>query len=379
MKPRRPSLQTTLCDLLRVEYPVIQSGMGGIAGPELVAEVCRAGGLGILAGLGLPADELRRQIRRVRELTDRPFGVNLWLHRELLPPQKPSDLPVEAIRSVQEVLNRFRARLELPSIVAPPDAFPDVVPDAIEVILAERVPVWSIGLGNPDAQLVERCRRAGTLVMAMVCTVEDGRTVSTSGVDVIVAQGIEAGGHRSLWERPSSQSKGSISTMVLVPQLVDAVPQPVVAAGGIADGRGVVAALALGASGALLGTRFVATKESMALPMFKKALLATTGDETTVTNAFTGLNARALRNRFIEEYSVSGAPVLPSLLQAMAAEDVFIAAAKTGNAEYYPMFAGQSAGLIADLPSASTTIVRNTSAADGKSAINPALWPANIG
>src|SRR5204863_2380260 len=138
-----------------------------------------------------------------------------------------------------------------------------------------------------------------------------------NGVDIIVAQGGEAGGHRSTWVK-KPREEANVATLTLVPQVVDAVRQPVVAAGGIADGRGLVAALALGATGALLGTRFVATKESLAPPMFKDALVAATSDDTIITDVFTGLYARTLRNRFIDEYAASGAPVLPSLLQSKA-------------------------------------------------------------
>jgi nitronate monooxygenase len=180
--------------------------------------------------------------------------------------------------------------------------------------------------------------------------------VSAAGVDVIVAQGGEAGGHRSTWRKAASPMAAGISTMVLVPQVVDAVPQPVVAAGGIADGRGVVAALALGAQGALLGTRFVATRESTAPAMYKQALMDAASDDTRVTDAFSGLYARALRNRFLDEYRASGAPVLPGLLQSKAAEDIFTAAAKAGDREYYPMWAGQSAGLVTNLPSAAEVV-----------------------
>jgi nitronate monooxygenase len=187
-----------------------------------------------------------------------------------------------------------------------------VLSEAIEVIVEERVPVWSIGLGNPDAAVVERCHRAGILVMAMVCTVDDARAVAASGVDVIVAQGIEAGGHRSTWRKPATAGAASVSTMALVPGIVDAVRQPVVAAGGIVDGRGLAAALTLGAAGVLLGTRFVATKESAAPPRFKQALLAAGSDDTTITDAFSGLYARALRNRFTDEYAASAGPSAPA-------------------------------------------------------------------
>jgi nitronate monooxygenase len=352
------ALRTSICDLLQIDYPVLQSGMGRIAGPELVAEVCRAGGFGILAGLGLGGDALRKQVRRVRELTDRPFGVNLWLHEELQPPRLPSAVPAADVQAVQQTLNAFRRRLGLAEILASPAPFPDVIGEAIEVILKERVPVWSIGLGNPPHDLVERCHRAGVLVMPMVCTTEDARAVAASGVDIIVAQGFEAGGHRSTWKKTASPTAAAVGTMALVPQVVDAVRVPVVAAGGIADGRGLVAALALGASAALLGTRFVATKESMAPPMFKDALMRAASEHTVMTDTFTGLHTRALHNRFVDDYTASGAPVLPSLLQVTAAEDVYQAAARAGQPEYFPMMAGQSAGLIKDLPSAGEVVRR---------------------
>lgn len=350
------AFHTALCDRLGITYPILQSGMGRIAGPELVAEVCRAGGLGILAGLRLGADDLRAQIRRVRALTDRPFGVNLWLHEDLQPPHLPSDLAPAAVQTVQRLLNRFRDRLGIPHVDETPAPVPDVIADAIEVILEERVPVWSIGLGNPGADLVARCHERGILVMPMIATVEDARIVADAGVDVIVAQGAEAGGHRSTWRKRASAADASVGTMALVPQCVDAVTQPVVAAGGIADGRGVVAALALGASGVMLGTRFVACRESMAPAMYKEALLRSSSSDTTVTDAFTGLYARSIRNTFASEYDASGTPVLPSLLQASAADDIYRAAAALGNPEYYPMWSGQSVGLVNNLPAAAEIV-----------------------
>jgi nitronate monooxygenase len=349
-------LRTSLCDLLGIEHPILQSGMGRIAGPELVAEVSGSGGLGILAGLRLSADDLRAQIRRVRELTDRPFGVNLWLHEDLQPPKLPGDLPAETVQSVQRVLNGFRDRLDLPQVNDAPAPIPDVIDDAIQVVLDERVPVWSIGLGNPGPDLVERCHQRRIAVMAMVATVEDARTVADAGVDVIVAQGAEAGGHRSTWKKRASSTEAAIGTMALVPQVVDAVRQQVVAAGGIADGRGLVASLALGATGVMFGTRFVACRESMAPPMYKEALLRSGSGDTTVTDAFSGLYARAVRNRFARDYDASGAPVLPSLLQSSAADDVYRASAAKGDPEYFPMWSGQSVGLISDLPSAAEIV-----------------------
>ena len=348
-------LRTPLTDLLGIEYPVLQSGMGAVAGPELVAEVCRAGGLGILAGLRVEAPELRRRIHRVRELTDRPFGVNLWLHPALRPPADVATLPDATVRAVQGALNPFRTRMGLPETLERPAPVPNLIADALEVILDERVPLWSVGLGDPGPDLVGRCHQRGVRVMAMVASVEDARAVAASGVDVVVAQGLEAGGHRSSWSAESA-GRGTVGTLALVPQVVDAVEVPVVAAGGLADGRGLVAALALGAGGVLLGTRFVATRESDAPASWKRALLERESHDTVVSAAVSGLPARYIRNRFLDEYDASGAPVLPPLVQSSAAETIFKAAGQRDDPEHLPMPSGQSVGLIRDLPGAGEVV-----------------------
>jgi nitronate monooxygenase len=345
------SLQTPLCDLLGIRYPIIQSGMSRVAGPELVAEVSRAGGLGILAALRLKPDELRAQIGRVRELSDRPFGVNLWLHPGVVNPVDPATVPESTLASVQRTLDDFRQRLGIARSGACPERFPALVAESLEIILEERVPVWSIGLGNPEPGMVRRCHERGIRVMAMVTNVADARAVAASGVDIVVAQGAEAGGHRSRWDARRNSS-AEVGTMVLVPETVDAVDRPVIAAGGIADGRGVVAALALGASGVMLGTRFIAAREAIAPAFFKDAVVAAGSGETVVSDAFTGLPMRTLRNRFASEYSAAGAPVLPAMLQSSAAEDIFKAAGERADREHFPMPAGQSVGLISNAPSA---------------------------
>jgi nitronate monooxygenase len=350
------SFRTSLCDLLGIDYPLVQSGMGAIAGPDLVAEVSRAGGLGILAGLNVAPDDLRTMIRSVRELTNRPFGVNLWLHRALRPPIDPQGVPDDIVRGAQEMLNRFRRNLGIPTTTTRPARAPDLVEDAVKVVLEERPAVFSAALGWVDRGLVDECHRCGIKVMAMVSTVEDARTAAVTGADVIVAQGGEAGGHRSIDGKPAAPDTTTVGLVALLPQVVDAVRAPVVAAGGIADGRGLIAALALGASGVLLGTRFVATRESLAPEMYKKRVLESESGATTVTDTLSGLWARALTNRFTREYAESGAPVLPPLVQRNAANDVFIAALKQGDPEYYPMMAGQSVGLIRDLPGAAEVV-----------------------
>jgi nitronate monooxygenase len=266
------------------------------------------------------------------------------------------------------MLNQFRQRLDIPATMARPERAPDVVQAALEVVLDERPAVFSAALGWLAPALVENCRRRGIQVLAMVSNVEDARGAAAAGADVIVAQGGEAGGHRSIDGKPASAESAAIGVMALLPQVVDAVTVPVVAAGGVADGRGLVAALALGASGVLLGTRFVATRESMAPELYKKRLLESESGATTLTDMLSGLSARALANRFTREYAKSGAPVLPPLVQRAAADDVFVAALKQGDADYYPMMAGQSVGLIRDLLGAGevvTTVIREARAVLG--------------
>jgi nitronate monooxygenase len=342
----------SLSRLLNIAHPIVQSGMGRVAGPELAAEVSRAGALGILAGLNLAPDDLRVQIRRIRALTDKPFGVNLWLHPDLRPPIDPGRLPPADVAAVNEALNAARRQVGVPEEHAAPPARADDIDAKIDVILDERVPVWSIGLGLPDRALVDRCRARDVRVMVMVTNVEDAKAADAIGVDTIVAQGAEAGGHRSTW-RPGTTDAG---TFALVPEIVDAVRAPVIAAGGIADGRGLVAARALGAAGVLLGTRFVATRESMAADAWKQAILRASSGATTVTRAFTGLPARVLRNRFETEYSAAGAPVLPGLLQSALESGMWSAATRQGNADYFPLYAGQSVGIIHDLPGAADVV-----------------------
>jgi nitronate monooxygenase len=193
------TFKTDLCDLLGIEYPIVQSGMGSVAGPDLCIEVSNAGGLGIVGALNQPADEVRKRIRQIKTSTSKPFGVNLWLHTQLMPPVDMTTVPDATVHAVQSTLNGFRAHFGLPKTLERPPSNPDLVPEAFEVLLEERVPVWSIGLGNPSPEMVTRCHERGVKIMAMVATVDDARAVAASGVDIIVAQGSEAGGHRSTW------------------------------------------------------------------------------------------------------------------------------------------------------------------------------------
>jgi nitronate monooxygenase len=227
---------------------------------------------------------------------------------------------------------------------------PDLIPAALDVVREERVPVFSAGLGDPGPDVVAACHQVGTRVVAMVTSVADARAVAASGVDVVVAQGLEAGGHRSHFTKPAVGTGADLGTLALVPEVVDAVAVPVVAAGGIVDGRGLVAALALGASGVLLGSRFLVTRESIASDAHKKALLEGSGVETAVTDTISGRYARALRNKLTESYAGSGAPVLPFPAQYLANADVRAAGEAQGDADYVALWGGQAVGRIQDVP-----------------------------
>ncbi|CAA9441037.1 MAG: Enoyl-[acyl-carrier-protein] reductase [FMN] [uncultured Rubrobacteraceae bacterium] len=330
----RPStLHTPLCDLLGIRNPVVQAPMaGGWTTPELVSAVSSAGGLGMLAGARVSPQKLQEDIRVVKEQTDKPFGVNF-----LLAPPEPGNKDVV---TVQRFLDSFRDELDLPPGETDLTLPPSPLPDQLEVVFEERVPVLSVALGDPG-ELVERAHAQGTPVISMVTTVEEAVRVVEGGVDAVVAQGAEAGGHRSTFELGPGGEVPLVGTMALVPQVVDAIDVPVVAAGGIMDGRGLLAALTLGASGAQLGTRFLLANESGAHPAYRQHLLAATETHTAVTRAFTGRPARGLRNRFMDEYLSSGLEPLAWPLQSAAAGDIYGASQATDNGDYSPLFAGQ--------------------------------------
>lgn len=352
-----PGLGTGLCDLLGIRYPIIQAPMaGGWATPELVSAVCNAGGFGALAGARVSPEKLREDIRAVKERTERPFGVNFLL--------APPEAGNRDVASAQGFLNGFREGLGLPPGGDELSLPPSPLSEQLEVVFEERVPVLSAALGDPG-ELVERAHDEGMLAMAMITTVEEAVRVAGRGVDIVVAQGAEAGGHRSTFELEAGREAPLVGGMALIPQVVDAVEVPVVSAGGISDGRGVAAALALGASGAQLGTRFLLARESGAHPAYRRRLLEATEAATVVTRAFTGRPARALRNRFTEDYASDGPEPLAWPFQGVAAGDIYSASQAAGNGDYSPLFAGQGLGMLGEDGQGAAEIVEGLVAGAG--------------
>ncbi len=332
--------------------------MGGVAGPELVAAVSNAGGLGILAALNLRPDAVRSAISKVRQLTDRPFGVNIWLHDDVRAPPDIADHS-DLVRSVQSLLNDLRPRFDLPATLEAPRPMPDLVDDALEVMIDERIPVFSAGLGIPEPELVDRFHEVGTRVVTMVATTADAASAVAQGSDVVIAQGLEAGGHRSHGRKLPSAEAACTGTFTLIPQVVAAIDDrvPVVAAGGIVDGRGLAAATMLGAVGVLMGTRFVATAESQASQLWKDRLISGTG-ATVLTDGFTGQWARVLRSEFTDHWAEHGGTPLPGLLQAAVRADLQRAAVAADDDQMQPLYAGAGFDLLEDLPRASEVVTR---------------------
>jgi enoyl-[acyl-carrier protein] reductase II len=311
----RSALHTPLCDLLGIMYPICQAGMGHVARSTLAAAVSEAGGLGVIAAAQFTPAELRDDIRRVRELTDKPFGV---------------DILFATVRAAGDEAQQFT----------------DTVRAWTDVALEERVPVLIAGLGNPGPATAD-AHAQGMKVMALCGNVKQARDHVANGVDVVIAQGHEAGGHT-----------GRIAGLVLIPAVIDAIsPVPVMAAGGIADGRGVVAALALGAVGVWLGTRFIATPEAHGHVNYKNRIVAIDEEGTVVTRAASGKPCRLIRNNFTRQWERREAEILPFPVQAArVGRPAALLARDEGDVDNGNAPCGQSAGLIRDVRPAGAVV-----------------------
>jgi NAD(P)H-dependent flavin oxidoreductase YrpB (nitropropane dioxygenase family) len=353
--------------MLGIEYPIVLAGMGagsgGSALAELVAAVSEAGGLGVLGAAGLGPDGIHEQCAKIRKLTSKPFGVDILLPGNTAeapsqapaagstgngaPARSPLDmLPSQYKEWVDSAIERFELSAPAPAAAPQTPARPQQQEgeardrrsrelQQVEAILEERVAVFASGLGNP-APYVQRFHDVGTKVMALVGNVKNAKRVADGGADVVVAQGYEAGGHT-----------GRIGTFALVPQVVDAVaPTPVVAAGGVGDGRGVAAAIALGAQGVWVGTAFLATHEANVLPELKQRIVDANEEDTRVTRLYSGKTMRNINNPLIEYWEESGLQALPMGLQGIVSGRVTTAARVSGRPELTMNPAGQISGMV---------------------------------
>ena len=328
-----------LLELLAIAHPVVQAPMSGFTPPALAAAVCNAGALGSIGCAGQPAAALREQVATLRQATNHPFNLNFFVHAH------PQDNPAATAR-MQARLTPYFDEFGLGPVPEPVEPFPPFDDEQLDLILELRPRVVSFHFGLPHPTAIRRIKQAGAIILSSATTVAEARSLAADGADVIIAQGSEAGGHRGTFS--GSQGAGTVGTLALVPQIADAVRQPVIAAGGIADGRGIAAAFALGASGAQLGTAFLGCPEATVSPLHRARLRTATDDATEVTRAFTGRPARALRNRYIVEMADSEPLEFP--LQGSLVRPLWQLPDDQARAAFTPVWAGQAAALMREMP-----------------------------
>jgi len=317
---------------------------------ELVVAVTEAGGLGVLGGSGFTVDELRDAIREIKAQTDKPFGVDLLLPTKIdlhggVGDRQIDRLPLSEVlkgipASHMDWINRIKAELELPDtdMVVRMDLTTMRPKEAVQVCLDEKVPLFCAGLGNPGF-LVAEAHDRGMKVLGITGNSKNAKRMADSGVDLLVAQGHEGGGHT-----------GRIGTMALLPAAIDAAaPVPVLAAGGIGDGRGVAASLAMGCIGAWIGTRFLATDEGGALPVNKRRIVSSNDEGTRVSTAYTGKTLRASYNKFHDLWEASGLDPLPFPTQVVVSSALLAAFVEAGKDDYVGGLAGQISGIIHEI------------------------------
>jgi nitronate monooxygenase len=325
-----------------LDLPIVLAPMSGGASAQLVAAVSNARGFGILPCAYLTPEQIEAQIAAVRAATGRPFGVNLFVEH---PPYAADEAQ---LRHAHDRLRAYRAELGIPHPPSPAQP-PDRYAAQLDAILAARPAVFTFTFGIPDAAVLGRFRGAGIFTIGTATTVDEAIALENAGADGVFAQGYEAGAHRGTFLAPVEESL--VGTLALVPQVVDAVRIPVFAAGGIGDGRGVAAVLALGAQAAAIGTSFLLATESTASRAYREALLAESSRRTVLTRAFSGRAARGIRNRFIDEIAEPD-DLAPYPFQNAITRDVRNAAADQGRAEFLSLWAGQAARLARAKPAA---------------------------
>jgi enoyl-[acyl-carrier protein] reductase II len=302
------TIRTAICDMLGIEHPILLAGMGGVSYAELCAAVSNAGGFGTLGMAGRSADEIRDEIKKTRDLTDKPFGVDL-------------------LAAVPESLER-----------------------TADLIIEGGAKAFISGLGVPPPHLVKKFHDAGLKVMNVNGTVKHARSAEAGGLDAVVAQGTEAGGHT-----------GRVAGLALIPQIVDAVKIPVIAAGSIVDGRGLAAALALGAQGAWIGTRFIASREAHAGGLYKQVIVDASDEDTIVTRAYSGKPMRVFKNEWTADWESRPQDIKPFPMQAMLSHQAGVMGGIGGqidglSRERSAFAMGQGAGAIHDVKSAAEIV-----------------------
>lgn len=345
-----------LASMIGVEHAIILAPMaGGTSTPALVAAVSNAGGLGSLGAGYMTPDDIAKAIAEIHERTAKPFAVNLFAGGY-------DGTGSSNSAAMLKLIAPWYERLGLPPPTAPAGSLPPFE-QQVEVVLRSEVAVFSFTFGIPAGDVMRRMKERGIKLIGTATTVAEAQALEKAGADAVVAQGSEAGAHRGTFLAPLEDSL--VGTIALVPQMVDAVSVPVIASGGIMDGRGIVAAAALGASGVQLGTAFLTCPESGAPPAHKAAVRAAREDGTLLTRAFSGRLARGIVNSFARAMLGNEEALLPYPAQNNLTRPLRTAAARQDNADYLSLWAGQAAPLARDMPAADLValLMRETAAA----------------
>ncbi|MEE8288011.1 MAG: nitronate monooxygenase [Nitrosomonadaceae bacterium] len=334
---------TLLSDLLGIEHPIIQAPMAGSTTVELVAAVSNAGGIGSMGYAETSIARIRQDAKQIRQLTDKPFNLNFFAHDT--PDNKP-----DVIASTQERIKPFYSEAglsEMPQDVSKP--LLTFTEEKLELLLEIKPVLVSFHFGLPQVEAIEELKKVGCRILCSATTVAEAVALEQSGVDIVVAQGWEAGGHRGSFE--VTHEDHGVGTMALVPQIVDAVNIPVVAAGGIADGRGIAAAFMLGASGVQMGTAFLSCPEVNISEEHRKAIQNAKDDDTRLTKAFSGRPARARKNDYIESMAAHRLP-LPDFPTMYALSEP-LRESSNDTQDFRFLLYGQAAALNREMPAAS--------------------------
>ncbi|MFJ5761019.1 NAD(P)H-dependent flavin oxidoreductase [Neobacillus sp. NPDC093182] len=331
-------LKNKMTELLKIENPIIQAPMaGGITTSKLVAEVSNAGGLGMIGAGYMTPTQMQEQIKEIKQLTSKPFGVNLFVPNKFAYTENEIHSANELLQPIRNQLHiNEENNLNIPTC----DQVIETFNEQIKVVIDEKVPVCSFTFGIPSESVMVDLKQNNIFVMGTAATVEEAFIIEKSGMDMVVVQGSEAGGHRGNFISPSQDSL--IGLMSLIPQVVDHVSIPVIAAGGIMDGRGLMASLCLGAMGVQMGTAFLTCIESGAHQIYKEAIMHAKEDQIVLTRAFSGKYARGIKNKFIEEME-KHEDLLPEFpVQNALTQPIRKASSSKQNPDYLSLWSGQS-------------------------------------
>src|SRR5882724_11022147 len=337
-----PSLwnENRLTTKIGIEYPIIQGPLGGLPSQRLTAAVSNFGGLGSLGALNLSPDAIKDVIAEIHSLTSKPFAMNLWVSQEDEGVRRSDE---SAFNCSLVPIARHFVELGAPLPTYKPYSPATRFEDQVRALIDARVPVFSFIFGIPPKEILQECEAKHIVTIGTATTPEEAAALQEAGVDAIVASGVESGGHRGSFLRAADDSLTGIFS--LVPRIADTVNVPVIAAGGIADARGVIAALALGAEAVQMGTVFLACEESGASLLHRQALRGRRAGHTALTKGFTGRLARGIHNRLLEELNQAGTVILPYPLQRRLVRNLAIPAEAAGRSDLLPLWAGQSANL----------------------------------